>query len=115
MPIISEGPRVADFMLSESNGYRSRAGVTIAASQNLKSGQILAASGGNYSAAAADGTAAGICYGPVTTGSGETVKATAILRDAEVRGSSLVFASGITAPQKAAQIATLATLGIIVR
>lgn len=61
--------------------------------------------------------AAGVVIYPVTTGSGETKKAAAWVRGPmELRGVDLVWPhTGISAGEKAAAIAQLATLGIIVR
>jgi len=59
--------------------------------------------------------AAAIALYPITTGSGETAQIAGIVRDAEVIGASLTWPDGITSDQKAAAIAELAALGIIVR
>lgn len=57
----------------------------------------------------------GIAIYPAKTGAGETVKVAAIVRGAEVNGNCLAWPSGITAEQKAAAIADLQAVGIIVR
>lgn len=67
--------------------------------------------------AATDGAehAAAIALYPVTTGVSETAKIAGIVRDAEVIGDALAWPAGITADEKAAAIAELAAIGIIVR
>lgn len=59
--------------------------------------------------------AAGLAIYPAKTGAGETVKIAALMRDAEVNGHILEWPKDITAEQKAAAIADLASAGIIVR
>jgi hypothetical protein len=79
----------------------------------------VAAGSGKYVAYDEDGitgaqTAAGIAYAAVDATSGDVVGAI-IARDAEVNGSELTWPSTITDGEKAAAVAQLATLGIIVR
>jgi hypothetical protein len=83
---------------------------------------VIAESPADYEAVAFDPTAsdgsekaAAIAIYPATTGSGETVKIAALVRDAEVNGHCLTWPAGITAAQKEAAIADLAKVGIIVR
>ncbi|GEM_PF-1094154 len=52
---------------------------------------------------------------PAVTGAGETVKIAAIFRDAEVNGQCLAWREDVTAEQKAAATADLASVGILVR
>lgn len=59
-------------------------------------------------------TAAAILWDKVTTGSGETAQAAAIVRDAEVDGALLGFGA-LTDDQKTAAKAQLASVGIIIR
>jgi hypothetical protein len=56
----------------------------------------------------------GVLYAAVNA-AGADAPGVAVVRDAEVRASSLQFPTGITTPQRTAAIAQLATLGIIVR
>lgn len=67
--------------------------------------------------AAVDGAeiASAIALYDAVTAENETVKIAGIVRDAEVNGNLLTWPAGITADQKAAAIAQLAALGIIVR
>jgi len=83
---------------------------------------VIAENPADYLAVAFDPTAsdgsekaAAVAIYPATTGSGETVKIAALVRDAEVNGHCLTWPSGITAGQKEAAIADLAAAGIIVR
>lgn len=66
--------------------------------------------------AATDGSqrAAGVLYDTARAASAD-VKATAHVRDCEVNGLVLTWPAGITTDQKAAAVAELAALGIIVR
>ena len=59
--------------------------------------------------------AAAIALYPATTGESETAQIAGIVRDAEVIGAALTWPDGITSDQKAAGVAELAALGIIVR
>lgn len=79
-----------------------------------------AAAEGQYKAldlSATDGAehAAAIAGYAVMTGVGETASIAGVVRDTEVNGTELEWPAGITADQKAAAIAELAAVGIIVR
>jgi len=76
------------------------------------SGQYVA-----YDPTATNGaeTAVAVLYGAVTTGAAETAEVAAIVRDAEVAGDLLQFASGVTANQQAAAKTQLAAVGIHAR
>lgn len=83
---------------------------------------VIAENPADYEAVAFDPTdtdgaekAAAIAIYPVTTGSGETAKIAALVRDCEVNGHCLVWPEGITAGQKEAAIRDLQAAGIIVR
>jgi Bacteriophage lambda head decoration protein D len=67
--------------------------------------------------AAADGTeiASGILFDAVATDGVSTKRATAIVRQAEVRGSDLTWPGSITAIQKATAIEQLLRQGIVIR
>lgn len=109
------------FLVSEANKTRSRAVVTIAEGENLVAGQVLAlnASTGKYEAYDNDGTsdtnaAAAILFDAADATDGD-VEAVAIVRDAEVHGDEIVFASSEDTGDREAAFADLATKGIIVR
>lgn len=70
-----------------------------------------------WNPAATDGTqiVAGLAYGAVETGVGETQRAVGVTRDAEANGNLLVFPDAEDAEEVAAGKAGLAALGIIVR
>lgn len=83
---------------------------------------VVAESPGDYEAVAFDPTdtdgaekPAAIAIYPAKTGSDETAKIAALVRDCEVNGKILVWPEGITASQKEDAIASLQAVGIIVR
>lgn len=121
MAVLIEGKRAADFVVSEASGARSRDVVTIAQGTVLEPGAVLGklTASGKYVAldpAAVTGaeTAAALLRSGVDATAAD-LSAVTILRDAEVNGAELVWPTGITPEQKAASIADLAALGIIVR
>lgn len=120
MTRVNERRSTAEFLVSEANGYRSRAVGTVegGVAPGLVAGTVLGVvtSGGNYVAhdsGASDGseTAAAILY-EATVG---TIEATVIVRDAEVNGDHLAYESGADDAAKAIVNAALASVGIIVR
>lgn len=84
--------------------------VSIADPATLAQHKLLAPAG-------TDGTqvAAALALYPALTGVSETVKISAITRDAEVNGKEIEWTAGITADEKALAISQLAAVGIIVR
>ncbi|WP_126962538.1 head decoration protein [Xanthomonas arboricola] len=112
MELYTNGVRNAEFLLSESNGQRSRELIVIPAGQgNLVAGTLLKAD----NTKAADGAdAVKVLYGAVDA-STEAVKATAIARDAEVHGELLSWASDTTADEKLLAVQSLEQAGISVR
>lgn len=126
MPILTEGSRKAEFMLSEANDWRSRdeGSVTIPANTTLESGTVLGrltATGVfvRHNAAAVTGAEdeSGLLFAPLTntTDAAITVPATIVARDAEVIGAHLTYEVGADAAQILASNTALAALGIIVR
>ena len=120
MTILTEGARTADFLVSESNGYRSRAEVVVDATGGaLEAGTIMGivTANGKYvrhDAAAVDGseTEAGILFEGI--GAVEDNR-TVIVRDAEVNEAHLTYEVGADQAQIDASNAALAGLGIVVR
>lgn len=112
---LTEARRTGEFLLSESNGTRSREEVTIAAAASaMVAGTVLGkiTASGKYVAydnAASDGSevAVGVLYAGVQDSAADQ-KATVIARDAEVAEIRL---TGIDSAGKA----DLAAVGIIVR
>ena len=100
----------------EGNHRPSRKNVTIAASQSLVNGQVIAFDGsGNVIKFSVQATnaAAGIYIGdPVVTGSGQTAQGVIIARDARYAEGKLVYASGVTNGEKTNAVAALALLNI---
>jgi len=116
----------ASFIVSESNGYRSRDDVTVTvpASTTYAAGTILGkiTASGKYvrhAAGATDGSEdeAGVLYETLanTTGSGVDNASVSMARDAEVNGSELTYEVGADAAQITASNLALKALGIIVR
>lgn len=109
------------FIMSEANGHRSREEVTIDNGADLLAGAVLGkitASGKyvEFNPAASDGsqTAAAVLIADAKAASAE-VQAAVMARDCEVNGNELVWDAGVDANEKAAAIASLASVGIIVR
>lgn len=117
----TEPMRTGEYIVSESNGSRSREVAVLIAGQNLKAGTVLGkiTTGGKltqHAPAASDGSqnAVAILYANVdATAADRSVTITA--RDTEVNGLCLTWASGINGTQQNAGIAALLVLGIIVR
>lgn len=115
MTILTQGKRTAEFLLSEANGQRSRAAVTLAiGAEALPPGQLLgfvSASGefAPYTPGADDGsqTAVAVLYAGAPA-SAEAQPVTAIVLDAEVAEARL------TGFDEAART-TLFARGIVVR
>lgn len=114
--------RPAGFIVSESNGRRSREQISLAATTvALRSGTVLGkvtATGAYvpYAPAAVDGSQnfAGILFEgrPIDTAA---QRAVAITRQAEVDGRKLVFVNALTAAQLTALEAAAAGQGVLVR
>jgi hypothetical protein len=109
------------YIVSEANGYRSRATIVIVNGQNLKDGAVLGkiSSGGKYAAydnGAGDGTevAAGILYGACDASGGDQA-AVAHVRDCEVNEGELIWDSGQDANDKAAAVVDLTAAHVIIR
>lgn len=109
------------FIVSEAAKTRSRATITIAQGEVLRAGAVLALNSGSgkYEGYDNDGTsttnaAAAILFDAVDATDGD-VEAVAIVRDAEVHGDEIWFASSEDTGDKEAAYADLALKGIIVR
>jgi len=116
----------ASFIVSESNGYRSRDDVTVTvpATTTYAAGTILGkiTASGKYvrhAAGATDGSEdeAGVLYETLvnTTVSAVDSESVSFARDAEVNGSELTYEVGADAAQITASNLALKALGIIVR
>ena len=119
MEQLAPGP--AHYLVSEANGTRSREVVTLASSNGLQAGAVLAkiTASGEYTLldpAATDGSqvAAAVLYAAVeASAAAKAVVITA--RDAEVAAHALAWPDGITSPQIIAAQAQLGQVGIVVR
>lgn len=114
-------PHNAGFLISEANGFRSRDQVTVAQQPVvIRAGTVMAVGeDGNWRTldltdTEGNTTSDGILLNDVDPTAG-TVQATMIVRDAEVRDDDLIWPAGISAGNKATEIARLALLGIITR
>ena len=100
----------------EGNHRPSRKNVTIAASQSLVNGQVIAFDGsGNVIKFSVQATnaAAGLYIGDsVVTGSGQTANGVIIARDARYAEGKLAYASGVANGEKTNAVAALALLNI---
>lgn len=121
MTTLTEGMHAGGFIVSESNGTRSRVTATLESGQNLDAGTVLGVvtASGKYTQFDQDGadgseSAAGILVYPVDATGGDTACA-AIVRDAEVNAAELVWPSDIEPGEKTTALAQLAALGIIAR
>ena len=126
MATLTKLQATASFIVSESNGYRSRDDVTVTvpATTTYLAGTILGkitATGKfvRHAAGATDGSEdeAGVLYETIvnTTASGVDSSAVNFARDAEVNGHELTYEIGADAPQIILSDAALKALGIIVR
>lgn len=111
MTILNSSPKVADIILSEANGQKSRenAVVTMALNVALKSGTVLTKSGTKYIKYAGGATAAdAVLVTDLPAQAAGDVKALVVARDAEVNAAGLVLSD-------ANAVTKLALVGIIVR
>lgn len=123
MVTLTQGLRpTAHYIVSEANGYRSREQIVIASgSGKLDAGAVLGkiTASGKYkpfTAAATDGSqnAAAILYEGCDATSAD-VRRTVTARDSEIHADVLVWAAGVTDPQKTTALTALAALGIAAR
>jgi len=123
MPVLTKGLRpTGHYLVSEANGFRARdVGVIASGAGKLDAGAVL----GRITASkklvplapgASDGsqTAVAILYEGCDATSAD-VRITVTARDTEVQAAVLVWAGGVTDPQKTAALAQLAALGIVAR
>lgn len=122
MPVMTLSKNLGDVLKYEAPNLYSREAVVVAAGQNLGIGTVLGkkTSDGKLHAlapAASDGTETAI--GVLATDTDATLidreDAVLVARHAIVARNGLIWPAGITAPQKAAAVAQLAALGILVR
>lgn len=126
--VFEQGPRAAEFILSEANGQRSRDNVTVKQGETLAAGEMFQLDE-TGDAVAVDATLdsndalvtaiAGIMIYAVdasSSGTNADTPAAAIVRDAEVNGNLLTFPDESSAGgERAACVTSLAALGVIVR
>lgn len=119
---LTEGKHRGEYLVSEANGWRSRASVTFESGQTLKPGHVLGqvtASGEykEYNPGNADGseTAVAIAYDHVDASGGATA-APITVRDAEVNAAELTWFDGASDAEKSTGLDELeANSGIVAR
>ena len=121
MPVQNESHYLGDWLKFEEDNLYSRDEVTVAGGKNLVTGTVIGvitASGKvtQLAPAANDGSenAAGVLLLPVDASAGDKA-GVIIARHAICSDKGLTWPASITAPQKAAAISQLKTLGILVR
>lgn len=121
MATLNEGKHPGEFIVSESNGTRSRGAGTILSGENVVAGELLGkvTASGKYAAydnAAVDGreTVVAIAYDNTDATAGDVAGAVLFLRDAEVRASDLTYNTAVQGEIDTANT-ELAALGLIVR
>jgi hypothetical protein len=107
----TEGQHTGEYLISEGNGSISREVANINTGATVVDGQLIQLTGGNI-APLTNGTLAGIAYGGGTATLQRPKRIPYIARLAEVKYELLTFPEG---SNKSELIASLATLGIIVR
>jgi hypothetical protein len=123
MPTFTEANRHGDVVKREWEPLYNRETVTVASGQNLAVGAVVGriTSGGKYQALALSGStgaqnAAGVLVHRGVDASAADAPGVVLARGpAVVSESALVWPAGATDPQKAAAIAQLVALGIVVR
>lgn len=124
MATLTESRHAGEFLISQANGNRSREVATVKSGQDLVAGQVvqfsagelIAASGDLDTAGDLDTQVAGIIWDNVDATGGAVANCLYIARDAEVKDAALTYPDESTAGgEKAATVASLAALGIIVR
>ena len=122
MPAITEGLNLGDLLKYEAPNLYSRDQVTVAAGQNLVLGTVVGIDTATdkikaLDPAATDGTevAAGVLAISIDATLIDRPDGILIARHAMLADHALTWPVGITAPQKAAALSKLKSLGIIVR
>lgn len=123
MPVLTEGPRPGEFIMSEANWHRSRDTIVIASgSGKVAPGTVLGklTASGKYvpsPATGSDGSQTGVAL-PIhgVDATSADVRVAAITRDAEVNGKCLAYEATVNDDtKKNAKATQLAAVGIIVR
>ncbi|WP_374005522.1 head decoration protein [Delftia lacustris] len=121
MTTFTEGPGSAGYLISESNGTRSREVVTLLAGNKLLPGAVLGriAASDKYTQVnpgATDGSekAAAVLFSAVDATDADHA-AVVTARDAEVAAAALILPATATTPQKTAVLDQLASIGIVAR
>jgi Bacteriophage lambda head decoration protein D len=113
MTTLTELPRDAEHIAYDVPEF-SREKCTVLSGQNLVAGRVCKGALTAVEAAAAADTPTCIIWGDVNA-TAAAKPGVVNIRHTVVNGNLLTYAAGISGPQKTAQIAALAALGIIVR
>ena len=121
MSTLTETSHAGEYIVSESNGHRSREAITVASGQDLVAGAVIGkvtASGyyAEWDPDAVNGsqTAVGILFDAVDATSAATA-GVAHVRDCEVNGDELTFKTGSTSDDKSLAAYHLGVEHVIVR
>lgn len=118
MTVLNQGKRAGSFILSEANGRRSRANVTVLAGGTLTAGMVYALDGASKAVPLPnDGSvqADGIAIHDVTAPATADALVAGFVRDGEVIADQLTWPEGISQANQDAAIADLVAKGIQVR
>ncbi|MBT2750002.1 MULTISPECIES: head decoration protein [unclassified Lysobacter] len=121
-PPVHQGLNLGDVVKFEADNLYSRDQVTVAADQVLRLGQVVGrvTATGEMAAldpAATDGreVAAGVAIAPISTTTEPSLDGLIVARHATVADHALVWPRVVTAEQRAAAVAQLRSLGVLVR
>lgn len=121
MTVVTEARHAGEFLVYEDEVNYSRENIVLASGQNLPAGAVIGkitASGKWASAdpAETDGSenAAGVLLYPVDATAAD-VDTVAIVRHAVVNANLISYHTGATTGEKAANVASLKALGVLVR
>jgi len=122
MPTYTEVNRIGDVLKREFDPLFNRETVTMASGQNLRAGAVLGqiTSGGQFTlhaAAASNGSQNAAAVLLFDCDASAAAAPAVVLRrgPAIVSDADLIFAGGISAPNRATAISALAALGIVAR
>jgi len=112
MPVLNEPNHTGEFIVTESNGYRSRGEGQVASGNDLVAGAVVQLTGGEYVPVVDAATdPVGVLYAAVDATSAAT-DGVFLVRDAEVTRARLTFPAGFDTAQEDAVADRLVAEGI---
>jgi len=119
---LTEGKHTGEYLVSTSNGTRSKGTGTVLSGQTLEVGELVGIETASSKYVAYDpantilgsSTVAGISFAAVDASAADVVSQVFDVRDAEVRGSDLTYNEAVPGTITV-EVAGLKALGIIVR